>query len=225
MRTAVGEVRWDGARRERVRVLVVDDNAVVRTGLVSLLAAMESIDVVGEALDGRQAIRMAAELSPDVVLLDARMPVLDGVSAAATISRHAAVLMLTYAESDDIVTAAIHAGASGYLVHGRFEPEELTRGIHEVAQGRSVLSPTVAPAVFALIRTNGWSSSLASQPLLTAREQEVMNLLSQGYANAAMARVLFISEKTVKNHINHIYAKLGVRSRAEAMARWLGTAD
>lgn len=209
-----------------IRVLVVDDNAVVRRGVAALLGAADDIDVVGEAADGKEGVRLARELAPDVVLCDVRMPVMDGVAAAAAMSGETRVMMLTYSEEEDRVAAAINAGASGYLVHGRFDPDELERAVRDLAAGHNVLSPAVVPVVFdALRRTAGESSPSdggQGPTELTAREREVMNLLCTGRSNREVAEALFVSEKTVKNHLNRIYAKLGVTSRTEAIARWLG---
>ncbi len=211
-----------------IRVLLVDDNAIVRRGIASLLAEMEDIEVVGEAADGREAIARAAELRPDVVCLDVRMPVMNGVEAAGPLAERAKVLMLSYSEDQDLVTGAIRNGASGYLVHGRFEPEELAARIQAVARGEMVLSPAVTPAVFeALRRAPGPDNDTDELGLgsLTAREREVLNLLARGRSNRDIAEELFITNKTVKNHLSRIYEKLAVHSRAEAIALWLGVGD
>jgi DNA-binding NarL/FixJ family response regulator len=205
-------------------VLIADDNTVIRHGLASLLATSDDIEVVGEAANGQQAIEATEELRPDVVLLDVRMPVTDGVTAAATVSRTAKVAMLTYADDEPTVTAAIRAGASGYLVHGRFDADELGQAVRDVAAGNTVLSPAVAPVVFEALRHHTTvTTTKEGDPLgLTEREADVMNHLAQGSSNAAIAAELFMSEKTVQNHIHRIYAKLGVRTRAQAIALWLG---
>lgn len=206
-----------------IRVVVADDNTVVRQGLMSVLATFDGIEVVGEAANGEQAIAGTRSLHPDVVLLDVRMPVLDGVSAAATVSRTARVLMLSYDHDDEVVATAIRAGASGYLVHGRFDLSELERAVRAVAEGHAVLSPLVATSVFdALRRRSGPAEDAVPLSGLTTREREIMGLLARGLANRDIAERLFLSEKTVKNHLNRIYTKLGVVSRAEATARWLG---
>ena len=206
------------------RVLIVDDNAVLRRGVASLLEAADGIEVVGEAGTGKEAIAMAKESAPDVVLLDVRMPVMDGISAAGPLSKIARVMMLTYAEDEERVSKAIQAGASGYMVHGRFTPEELERAVVDLARGRNVISPSVVSVVFDALRDAPASAEAQSPAALTERESEVMNLLTQGRSNGAIATELFISEKTVKNHINRIYAKLGVSNRAEAIAAHLGVA-
>ncbi len=211
-----------------IRVLLVDDNAIVRRGIASLLGEFGDIEVVGEAADGKEAIDRAGDLDPDVVCLDVRMPVMNGVEAAGPLSKRAKVLMLSYSEDQELVTGAIRNGASGYLVHGRFEPEELAERIHAIARGEMVLSPAVTPAVFeALRRAPGPANDTQELGLgsLTAREREVLNLLAKGRSNRDIAEELFITNKTVKNHLSRIYEKLEVHSRAEAIARWLGVAE
>jgi DNA-binding NarL/FixJ family response regulator len=211
-----------------IRVLLVDDNAIVRRGIASLLAESPEIEVVGEAADGREAIARAAETKPDVVCLDVRMPVMDGVAAAGPLSEKSKVLMLSYSDEQHLVTGAIRNGAAGYLVHGRFEPDELERRILAVARGEMVLSPAVTPAVFdALRRAPGADNDPRQEGLgaLTAREREILNLLARGRSNRDIAEELFITNKTVKNHLSRIYEKIGVHSRAEAIALWLGVGD
>jgi DNA-binding NarL/FixJ family response regulator len=207
-----------------IRVLVVDDNAVLRKGVVSLLESSEGIEVVGEASTGKEAISRAKDTSPDVVLLDVRMPVMDGISAAGSLSKHSKVMMLTYAEDEERVAGAIKAGASGYLVHGRFTPEELERSVKDLAAGRNVLSPSVVSVVFGALKGRHGTRHDEDTLALTERENEIMTLLARGASNKSIAEKLFISEKTVKNHINRIYAKLGVTTRAEAIAAFLGLA-
>jgi DNA-binding NarL/FixJ family response regulator len=211
-----------------IRVLLVDDNAIVRRGIASLLEESEGIEVVGDAGDGREAIAAARELQPDVVCLDVRMPVMDGVAAAGPLSERARVLMLSYAEDEHLVTGAIRNGAAGYLVHGRFDPDELEARIRAVARGEMVLSPSVTPAVFdALRRAPGPANDEPEEGLgsLTAREREVLNLLARGLSNRDIAEQLVITNKTVKNHLSRIYEKIGVHSRAEAIALWLGVRE
>jgi DNA-binding NarL/FixJ family response regulator len=209
-----------------IRVLVCDDNPVIRTGVRSLLESNGDIEVVAEASNGKEALERAKETSPDVALLDVRMPLMGGVAAAEQLSADAKVLMLTYGEDEEMVAGAIRAGASGYLVHGRFSPEELVSAVVDVAAGKQVLSPAIVPKVFAALREGAAPTGerdAAGPDELTEREREVMNELIQGHPNPVIAGTLFISEKTVKNHINRIYAKLGVTTRAEAIAAWLGT--
>jgi DNA-binding NarL/FixJ family response regulator len=211
-----------------IRVLLVDDNAIVRRGIASLLEESDGIEVVGEASDGREAITRAGELKPDVVLLDVRMPVMDGVAAAGPLAEKCRVLMLSYSEDEEMVTGAIRNGASGYLVHGRFEPEELESRIKAIAKGEMVLSPSVTPAVFdALRRSPGVANDTNETGLgsLTSREREVLNLLARGLSNRDIAEELVITHKTVKNHLSRIYEKIGAGSRAEAIALWLGVRE
>ena len=211
-----------------IRVLLVDDNAIVRRGIASLLADAQGIEVVGEAGNGKEAIERAREVSPDVVCLDVRMPVMDGVAAAGPLSEKAKVLMLSYSEDEQLVTGAIRNGAAGYLVHGRFEPDELEERIKAIAKGEMVLSPAITPAVFEALRrapgteNQGEELGLGS---LTSREREVLNLLARGLSNRDIAEELVITNKTVKNHLSRIYEKIGVHSRAEAIALWLGVGE
>ena len=211
-----------------IRVLLVDDNAIVRRGIASLLGEADGIEVVGEAGDGREAIAVAREVAPDVVCLDVRMPVMDGVAAAEPLSERAKVLMLSYSEDEQLVTGAIRNGAAGYLVHGRFDPDELEQRIKAVARGEMVLSPAVTPAVFdALRRAPGPRTTSARRAWARspAREREVLNLLARGLSNRDIAEELVITNKTVKNHLSRIYEKIGVHSRAEAIALWLGVGE
>jgi DNA-binding NarL/FixJ family response regulator len=209
-----------------VRVLVVDDNAVIRMGLVSLLETSGDITVVGEAANGREAITRAAETRPDVVLLDVRMPVMDGLAAAPSLAQQSKVLMLTYAEDTDIIEMAIRAGASGYLIHGRFDAAELVDAVLGTGTGASFLSPAAASVLVDAMRRG--PEKIGRDPAasgLSDREFEVMELIARGKSNAQIASQLFLSEKTVKNHVNRIYAKLGVKTRGEAIATWLGVAQ
>jgi DNA-binding NarL/FixJ family response regulator len=208
-----------------IGVLIVDDNAVIRRGVGALLADTSDVQVLGEASDGREAIRIASEVRPDVVLLDVRMPVMDGIEAAGPLSERARVMMLTYTDEEEQVVAAIRAGASGYLVHGQFDADELVARIRQLAAGETVLSPAVVGTVFeALRRTPGAPDDPFGPASLTAREREIMNLIAQGLTNGQIAERFVLSEKTVKNHVNRIYSKLGAANRAQATALWLGTA-
>ncbi|TDD70810.1 response regulator [Actinomadura rubrisoli] len=218
--------------RVSVRALVVDDNPVVRAGLVSLLEAGK-VRVVGEAVDGAHALEQAQRLRPDIVLLDVRMPGVDGIAAAGPLSALAKVLMLSYDTDADVIGKAIRNGAAGYLVHGAFGVDELIAAVHDTVAGRaSPLSPSASRAVVEALR-GGDAPSAAAPPAraarsddlgLSPREAEVMELIARGHSNGEIARTLVVSEYTVKNHVNRIFAKLGVRTRGAAMARWLGTA-
>lgn len=208
-----------------IRVLIADDNPVIRGGLKGIIGLWDDMTVCGEASTGKDAIAKARACLPHVVLLDVRMPVMDGLDAVASLSANAHVLMLTYSEEQHVVGQAIRAGASGYLVHGRFDTEELASAIRTVHEGGSHISPVVAPALFDLLRHSGEPISDDPQAgALTEREVDVMNLVARGLSNADIAGELFISEKTVKNHINRAYTKLDVTTRAQAIATWLGTA-
>jgi DNA-binding NarL/FixJ family response regulator len=194
-------------------------------GLVSLLETSGDITVVGEAANGREAIARAAETKPDVVLLDVRMPVMDGLAAAPTLAQQTKVLMLTYAQDEDIIEKAIRAGASGYLIHGRFDAPELVDAVLGTVNGTSFLSPTAASVLIDAMRRSHEPVERDQRPSgLSDREFEVMDLIARGRSNSEVASQLFLSEKTVKNHVNRIYAKLGVKTRGEAIATWLGVA-
>ncbi|GLY13852.1 DNA-binding response regulator [Kineosporia sp. NBRC 101677] len=202
-----------------VSVLVVDDNSSVRAGLRGLLAASPDIHVVGEAWDGERAVELTRALQPDVVLLDVRMPRRDGVSAAAEIALTSKVLMLTFTEDHEVIRTAVDAGASGYLVHGAFQPDDLVGGVLAVARGSGIFS------VGALDALRG-SPAPAPEPTeapdlgLSTRQTEILELIAEGLSNGEIADRCFLSEKTVKNHINRIFATLGVRTRSEAIALW-----
>ncbi|ORT58851.1 response regulator transcription factor [Streptomyces sp. CB03238] len=189
-----------------VRILLCDDHAVVRAGLLALLGSAPGIEVVGEAGSGEEAVAMAAKLKPDVVLMDLQLgPGIDGVEATRRIaSPDVRVLVLTTYDTDADVTRAIGAGATGYLLKAE-RPEELFAAIHAAAEGRTALSAPVAVRRTAV-------------PALTARELDILGQLARGLGNREIARALFISEATVKTHLGRIYTKLGVDTRAGAVA-------
>lgn len=201
-----------------ITVLVVDDNAVVRMGIRSLLSQLDDVHLIGEAWDGEQAVELARKLMPQVTLLDVRMPRRDGVSAAVEISQVSNIVMMTYSDSPDVVRSAIRSGACGYLVHGAFDPEDVGVAIRSAARGVGILSPA---AVVALAQEEQ-RDRVPTGHGLSEREAEVMGLIARGRTNGQIARELFLSEKTVKNHINRIFAKLGVQDRAQAVSWWLG---
>ncbi|MEU0453515.1 response regulator transcription factor [Streptomyces sp. NPDC006129] len=280
--------------RRPLRVVVADDNPVVRAGLTVLLSGRDDIDVVAEAADGHQACEAAQHHRPDVVLLDVRMPGVDGISALPYLVRIAPVLMLTYSRESEIVHEALRLGAGGYLVHGEFTADQLVAAVRDIKEGRAHFTPTAAGALLARVRESqgagaasaplpdglggagpyasaygGFPSvtppqapqlaednavyqrqpvapSLSSQQTLSrlqpnvaqsssrssnresfglsSREVEIMDHIASGMSNQQIAATCFISEKTVKNHINRIFAKLHSPSRSEAVAKWLGTA-
>ncbi|MGW0827442.1 response regulator [Streptomyces sp. NPDC002845] len=247
-----------------LRVLVADDNPVVRAGLAALLGAHPDIEVVAGATNGEEAVRLAAERLPDVVLLDVRMPGTDGLAALPELARLAPVMMLTYSREPEVVAEALRRGAVGYLVHGEFTAPELITAVRDVREGKSTISSAVSPSPSPSASPSGSSSLGVShksshdfselpshlQPVvaqsskarpeypaelhrrapnrmtfgLSSREVEVMDLIASGMNNRQIAAACFISEKTVKNHINRIFAKLHSSSRSEAIAHWLGTA-
>ncbi|MFJ5738366.1 response regulator [Streptomyces microflavus] len=257
----------------RLRVVVADDNPVVRAGLGVLLSGRADIQVVAEAADGREAYEKTLHHRPDVVLLDVRMPGVDGISALPHLVGIAPVLMLTYSRESDIVHEALRLGAGGYLVHGEFTADQLVQAVRDTRNGRANFTATAADALLAHMRhgtaparsplPDGLGAALTSTPVhapprqrehseslsqlqplvgqslltggsvsppnrqqygLSSREVEVMELIASGMSNQQIAATCFISEKTVKNHINRIFTKLHSASRSEAIARWLGTA-
>ncbi|MCP3766746.1 response regulator transcription factor [Streptomyces sp. MAR25Y5] len=279
------------------RVLVVDDNPVVRAGLTALLSGREGMRVVAEAADGEAACEAARDHHPDVILLDVRMPGTDGISALPYLARIAPVVMLTYSGESEIVEEALRRGAGGYLVHGEFTADQLVAAVRDVSRGRPHFTPTAAEALLAQLRrtppgpplpeglgsrtdatayelsatksphtnlqqaaqsstlnvpavapppispqnlsqlqpdvgqsSSGWTGGRPAAAFgrsrfpLSDREAEIMNHIASGMNNRQIAATCFISEKTVKNHINRIFAKLHSTSRSEAAAKWLGTA-
>ncbi|MFJ9537761.1 response regulator [Streptomyces sp. NPDC101225] len=281
-----------------LKVVVADDNPVVRAGLTALLSGRSDITVAAEAADGRQAYEAALRHRPDVVLLDVRMPGVDGISALPYLVRIAPVVMLTYSRESEIVQEALRRGAGGYLVHGEFTADQLVAAVRDIKEGRAHFTPTAAGALLAQLRqgqgpaegvtlpeglgqvnatayenassrgsyphrelplppgdfdrrrpsapgasvenlshmqpdvgqsSSGWSGGRPAAPdrsrfQLSTREAEIMDHIASGMNNQQIAATCFISEKTVKNHINRIFAKLHSTSRSEAAAKWLGTA-
>lgn len=215
---AVAGREADNRGMTSTRVLLVDDHPVVRGGLVALLDTLPGIIVVGQVGDGAAALREVALLKPDVVVMDLRMPGMDGVEAVRRITTGypgTAILILTMFDEESLITDALAAGARGYLLKGA-EQEEIERAIRTVAAGATIFSPGVVERV--LHRS---ASASASKPLpqLTDREREVTDLLARGVSNAVIAERLEIAPKTVGNHISAIFLKLGVASRAEAIVQ------
>jgi len=215
-----------------IRVLLADDNSVLRMGMASLLAADDRIALVGEAVDGQEAVELAARHRPDVVILDVRMPVLDGVSAAARMPEGTRVLMLTYSDEPEVITAAMASGAHGYLVHGAHSPDEILNAVVASARGLAVFGPAASAVLFDPARLKGRASRThvdrserAARHGLTPREVEILDMVADGRTNREIAAACFLAEKTVKNHINRIFAKLRVATRAEAVSVWLRDAS
>jgi NarL family two-component system response regulator LiaR len=196
-----------------VRLLIVDDHSVVRQGLRMFLKTDRDIEIVGEAGDGAEAVALARELQPDVVVMDLLMPVMDGIQATAAIRRelpHTEVVALTSVLEDKSVVEAVRAGAIGYLLKDT-EAHELRRAIKAAAEGQVQLSPQAAELLVHAVRT-----PIQEPEPLTERETQVLQLLAQGYSNKGICQALDIGEQTVKTHVGHILAKLGMSSRTQA---------
>lgn len=225
----MAETRADAPARA-MTVLVVDDNAVIRAGLRMLLADSDDLTVVAEADDGDVALRMAAEHDPDVVLLDVRMPGRGGLEVVGELARRSCVLMLTSTDDDAAIRQAVSHGARGYLVYGTFDEPALLQGIRAAVNGSSVLSPQATRALIDGAPPVAPQPGPPSRPgppaglraELSEREIAVLDLIAAGRSNGEIAQHLFLAPKTVKNHVNRIFAKLHVTSRAQAMALWLG---
>jgi two-component system, NarL family, response regulator LiaR len=201
-----------------IRVLIVDDHAVVREGLRTFLELQDGIQIVGEAADGEYAIEQALELSPDVILMDLVMPRLDGVGAMRELrarGSEARVIVLTSFLDDERLLPAIQAGAAGYLLKD-VEPAELARAVRAAHAGDAILDPTVAARVVRAIADGATPAVPLAPERLTRREHEVLTLIARGYSNKRIAFELGISEKTVKAHVGHLLAKLGVADRTQA---------
>jgi DNA-binding NarL/FixJ family response regulator len=206
---------------ERIRVLIVDDDDLMRAGLRGVLASDGAIELVGEAADGREAAYRVRLLTPDVVLMDVRMPDLDGISATRELTAafpDVKVVILTTFEQDDYIFGALSAGASGFLLK-RTRPEELIAAIHTIAAGDSLLSPSVTSRVVERMAGQPQPGAARDARLeeLTPRETEVLALVAQGRSNAEIAADLVIEESTVKTHVKRILAKLDVRDRVQAV--------
>ena len=200
---------------DAIRVLVVDDHAVVREGLRTFLSLQDGIEVVGEAADGREAVAAAERERPDVVVMDLVMPRLDGVQAMRELRARvprARVIVLTSFLDDDRLLPAIRAGAAGYLLKN-VEPAELARAVRAADAGEALIDPVVAAR---LVDALADADEHRDEQALTAREQEVLDLIARGYANKRIALELGIAEKTVKTHVGHVLAKLGVADRTQA---------
>jgi DNA-binding NarL/FixJ family response regulator len=202
-----------------IRVVLADDQPLVRTGLRMILSAVDDIEVVGEATDGAEAISVCAELSPDVVLMDVRMPGVDGIDATRAVTATGSpprVLVLTTFDLDDVVYEALRAGASGFLLKDAPE-ERLITAIRVVADGGSLFAPSVTRALIAEFAQRSRHSPTVSVDRLTERETEVLVQIARGLSNAEIAETLFVTENTVKTHVARILMKLDLRDRVQAV--------
>jgi DNA-binding NarL/FixJ family response regulator len=213
-----------------IRVVVVDDQEMVRAGIAALLGAQDDIEVVGEAADGVAALAEAARTDPDVVVMDIRMPGMDGLTATRKLTAPAhrrttdepvggpRVLVLTTFDADEYVYRALQAGASGFLLKGA-RPAELAEAVRIVAAGEALLAPSVTRRLIEQVVSAGLAPSMAPRgtPELTPREREVLILLARGLSNAEIAAELVLADQTVKTHVSHVLTKLGLRDRAQAV--------
>jgi DNA-binding NarL/FixJ family response regulator len=219
---AKGSDHTNAADSDAIRVMICDDHALFRRGLIMVLDTEEDMQVVGEAEDGAEAIRMAETLAPDVVLMDVRMPQVSGIEATRAIADvvpTAKILMLTVSDEEDDLYDAIKAGATGYLLK-EISIEEVASAIRSVVNGQSLISPSMASkllAEFTNLAKKADEKQSVPTPRLTERELEVLKLVAQGMSNREIAGELYISENTVKNHVRNILEKLHLHSRMEAV--------
>jgi DNA-binding NarL/FixJ family response regulator len=200
-----------------VRIVVVDDHALFRAGLIGLLEEMPEFEVVGEAVNGEEAVEIVEQLKPDIVLMDVNMPVMSGVQAVEEILKYVQthILMLTISRQEDDLFTAITAGADGYLLKN-LEPGDLRKAILNVVEGKSVLSPEITRPVMKALA----NASLPSpEKVVSKREIDVLECLAQGLTTAQIASQLYVSDNTVKTHIRHILEKLDASNRAEAVSK------
>lgn len=221
----------------QTRIVIIDDNFVMRKGLRSALELEADLTVIAEGETGLDAVRLVQELKPDLIIMDFRMPRLDGISATRRIIEaqpQARILMTTWNDEPQTLVEAILAGAKGYLVHGRFSLPELVSAVRAVRDGGALITPSLAPVLLDLVKSKaaeaplspedrnnpaeaGEVSNTSLENLLTRRERDILEMVQQGKSNRDIAESLFIEEKTVKNHINSIYSKLHLRNRYEAI--------
>jgi len=202
-----------------IRVLVADDQALMRTGFRMILDAQDDLEVVGEAIDGADAVRQFERLEPEVVVMDVRMPTMDGIEATRRLTQReppARVLILTTFDLDEYVYEALRAGASGFLLKDR-PPEELVAAVRVVASGDALLAPSVTRRLIEEFAKRAPKVSRDDLAELTDREREVLVLIARGLSNAEIAKALFVAETTVKTHVGHVLTKLGLRDRAQAV--------
>lgn len=204
-----------------IRVVVADDHPIYRDGLRLVLCPQDGIQIVGEASTGAEAVSLAVELQPDVVVMDVRMPDLNGIEATRkirSVDERVAVLMLTMFDDDESVFSAMRAGAKGYVLKGA-DRSEIVRAVQAVADGEVVFGPGVADRVLGYFLAMRGGPTLKPFSELTDREREVLELVAKGYSNQQVARRLVLSPKTVRNHVSNIFSKLQVADRAQAIVR------
>ncbi len=204
-----------------IRILIADDHGVVREGLRSVLGSELDMEVVGEAATGKEVVERAAELRPDVILMDIQMPQINGIEATRRILEvdpGVGVVVLTMFEDDDSVFSAMRAGARGYVLKGA-DPSEILKVLRAVVGGEAYFGPEIAKRLMDFFSTPKPVSPAETFPELTSREREILDLIAQGHNNAKIAARLFVSPNTVRNHISHIFTKLQVADRAHAIIR------
>ena len=206
---------------ETLRILVAEDHPLFRKGMISLLSSVPEFEVVGEAATGEEAVVRAADLQPDVILMDLQMPEVNGIEATRRIlqeSPSVRILIVTLFEDDDSVFMALRAGARGYVLKDADE-EEMVHAIQAVSRGEAIFSPAIATRVLAYFAAPGPVAPPQVFPTLTDREREILNLIAQGHPNPAIARQLSLSTKTAGNYVSNIFTKLQVADRAQAIIR------
>lgn len=206
---------------DKLRILIAEDSAPFREGLRNLLQSADSLEVVGEATSGQEAIQLANQLQPDIVLMDVQMPGLNGIEATRQIvytSPHISILMLTMFEDDESVFAALRAGARGYLLKGALKAE-IVRAIQGVASGEAIFGPSIARRLMQYFAAPRPAAPPQAFPELTEREREILELIAQHHTNIEIADRLSLSPKTVRNHVSNIFTKLQVIDRAQAIIR------
>ena len=206
--------------QSEIKILLVDDHPLIRRGLSAVIAEAEGMTVIGEAMDGLQAIKRARDLSPDVVLMDIFMPTMNGVEATAVMLRNQPwlkVMMLTISDKEEDLYSAIKAGASGYLLKN-VKPSELIDAIEQVVQGGAIITKNLAPRMLDDLMEGRVGPDSASPTVLTARERDVLELVSAGFSNREIAAKLFVSENTIKTHLRNIMDKYHFKNRAQAAA-------